>query len=89
MPTNPLPLHAKQEVKIVWRMTGSGQAHLKAYNPNGKSVEPVWGPEAHSGSNWNHPGDEWGSGFMFPTSGCWDIHVERTNAAGDVWLDVK
>ncbi|GHO45059.1 hypothetical protein [Ktedonospora formicarum] len=89
MPTKPLPLHAKQEVKIVWRMTGTGEVHLKAYTPNGKSVEPVWGPEGHSGSNWNRPGDEWGTGFMFPTSGCWDIHVERTNAAGDVWLNVK
>ena len=87
-PTSDLPIKARQEIKIVWRMTGSGDIHLKAYNPGGKSVSPVWGPEEHGGSNWNRPGAEWGTGFNFPTPGCWNVHVERTNASGDVWFNV-
>ncbi|EFH89771.1 hypothetical protein [Ktedonobacter racemifer] len=87
-PTSGLPIKAKQEIKIVWRMTGSGDIHLRAYNPDGKSVNPVWGPEEHGGSSWNRPGAEWGTGFNFPTPGCWNVHVERTNVSGDVWFNV-
>jgi hypothetical protein len=79
-------LHAKQEIKIVWRMTGTGDLHLIAHGPQGQRLAPVWGPEAHGGSNWNRPGAEWGAGFTFPVAGCWDIHATRDNNAGDVWL---
>jgi hypothetical protein len=89
MSTSGIPVKAKQEVKIVWRMTGSGGVHFVAYSLNGRHVAPIWGPDEHGGSNWNRPGEEWGTGFNFPVSGCWDIHVTRDGAAGDVWLDVK
>lgn len=79
-------LHAKQEIKIVWRMTGTGDLHLIALGPQGQHLTPVWGPEAHGGSNWNRPGAEWGAGFTFPVAGCWDIHATRDDNAGDVWL---
>ncbi len=85
----PVKVEAKQGVKIVWRMTGSGDFHIAAYSPSGGQIAPDWGPDEHGGSNWARPGDEWGVGFTFPTPGCWDIHVTRDNAAGDVWLDVK
>ncbi|MDX6324409.1 MAG: hypothetical protein QOK15_763, partial [Nocardioidaceae bacterium] len=49
---------------------------------------PVWGPEAHSGSNWARPGEEWGTGFVFPTTGCWDLHVRSGGTTGDVWVKV-
>ncbi len=84
-----IPVEAKQEVKIVWRMTGSGGIHFAAYSSSGRRIAPVWGPDEHGGSNWDRPGDEWGTGFNFPVPGCWDIHVARDDAAGDVWLDVK
>jgi hypothetical protein len=88
MSTTGIPVKAKQEVKIVWRMTGSGGIHFAAYSSTGQHVVPIWGPDEHGGSNWNRPGDEWGTGFNFPVSGCWDIHVMRDNAVGDMWLDV-
>lgn len=89
MSTTGIPVTAKHEVKIVWRMTGSGEVHFTAYSLNGRQVAPIWGPDEHGGSNWNRPGEEWGTGFNFPVNGCWDIHVTRDGAAGDVWLDVK
>lgn len=79
-------LRAGQEIKIVWRMTGTGNLHLVALGPRGQRVAPVWGPEQHSSSNWNRPGDEWGAGFTFPIAGCWDIHAARDDVSGDVWL---
>jgi len=43
----------------------------------------------HSGSTWNRPGDEWGSEFLLPHSGCWRFHLARTDAEGDVWIIVS
>lgn len=79
-------LRAKQEIKIVWRMTGTGNLHLVALGAQGQRLAPVWGPEAHGTSNWNRPGDEWGTGFTFPIAGCWNIHATRDDTVGDVWL---
>lgn len=81
-------LHAKQEIKIVWRMTGTGALHLVALGPQGQRLAPVWGPEGHGDSNWERPGEEWGAGFTFPVAGCWDVHATRNDNVGDVWLMV-
>ncbi len=81
-------LVAKQEVKIVWRMTGNGDMQVVAQGPYGESVRPKW-LTPHDGSNWNRPGAEWGTGFILPGSGCWDFHVSRGDASGDVWVLVK
>lgn len=86
--TSGVPPKAKSEVKIVWRMTGSGDFHIVALGPADMTVPPSQGPDAHSGSSWNRPGEEWGSVFTFPVAGCWDLHATRTNAFGDVWLKV-
>ncbi len=86
--TTGVPPKAKSSVKIVWRMTGKGTFSLVALNSQGKHLLPDQGPEAHGGSNWNHPGDEWGSVFTFTTAGCWDLHASRDGASGDVWLNV-
>jgi hypothetical protein len=80
------PLATGQDIKMVWRMTGSGDLHVVALGPQGQQVQPDWGPEAHSGSNWQRPGAEWGTGFTFPAAGCWDMRATRENASGDVWL---
>ena len=84
-----MPIHPKQEIKIVWKMTGSGSFHLSAHGPHGMPAQPTFGPEEHEGSNWNRPGDEWGSGFIFPVAGCWNLHATRGTASGDVWLMVQ
>ena len=79
-------LRSGQEIKIVWRMTGTGDFHVVAVGPQGQHLAPVWGPEAHLGSNWERPGGEWGTGFTFPVAGCWDMHATRDDTSGDVWL---
>jgi hypothetical protein len=68
---------ANQEMKIVWRMTGSGALTMTAEGPGGRLVKPAWGPEEHGGSNYNRPGDEWGTGWVFPQAGCWTITATR------------
>jgi hypothetical protein len=80
------PLPRAEEVKIVWRMTGGGDLMLEAAGPNGQQLLPIWGPEAHTGSNWNRPGAEWGSGFNFPQSGCWTIRATRGGNTASVGL---
>lgn len=82
------PLVAKQELKIVWRMTGDGDIRVVAKGPQGASIQPKW-ITFHGSSNWSRPGAEWGTGFILPRSGCWNFHVSRGDASGDVWLLVK
>ena len=83
-----MPIHPKQEIKIVWRMTGAGDLHLVAVSPRGIRIPPDW-TQYHAGSNWQRPGQEWGSGFTFPVAGCWDLHATRGTSFGDVWLVVQ
>jgi hypothetical protein len=80
------PLTSGHQIKIVWRMTGNAGLHLAASGPQGQQLQPDWGPDAHTGSNWNRPGAEWGAGFTFSAAGCWNIHATRDDASGDVWL---
>lgn len=80
------PLRADTLVKIVWRMTGDGGLSLVAVGPDGSHLAPQDGPRTHSGSNWDRPGDEWGSLFVFPVAGCWDLHASRADIAGDIQL---
>ena len=78
---------ADTDLKIALRMTGSGPLRVRAIGPTGRQLRPIW-IEVHSGSNWNRPGDEWGTGWRLPTAGCWHLHATRTHLAGDVWLTV-
>jgi hypothetical protein len=79
---------AGQQIKIVWRMTGSGSIGFTAAGPGGTTVRPVWGPEPHGGSSFQRPGEEWGTGWVFPAAGCWTIKVQRTSGAGRLTLRV-
>jgi hypothetical protein len=83
------PIHLQQSIKIVWKMTGTGPFSISTHGPQKKQAQLTFGPELHSGSNWNRPGDEWGTGFIFPLAGCWDLHITRGAAYGDVWLIVQ
>ncbi|HLI89542.1 MAG TPA: hypothetical protein VKV37_12695 [Ktedonobacteraceae bacterium] len=85
---NAVPFPVNKEVKIVWRMTGSGDLHLVALGPNGQRVAPkdlIY----HGTSNWTRPGLEWGSIFVFPAPGCWDVHATMDHISGDVWFMVR
>ncbi|MEV4757386.1 hypothetical protein AB0J86_20025 [Micromonospora sp. NPDC049559] len=80
-PTEGGRMRAGAELKVVWRMTGTGDLTMTASGPGGATVRPVWGPEPHDGSSWHRPGDEWGTGWSFPTPGCWTVRAVRTGGA--------
>lgn len=77
-----------KKAKILWRMLGSGGAAFTAIGPDDSRLSPEEF-QIHTGSNWNRPGDEWGSIFVFTQPGCWQIHVQRVDNAGDLWLLVR
>ena len=89
LPFEPLPFFAGHEVKIVWRMTGSGSPQFTVTGPSGEDPDVLqWGPEQHIDSTWNRPGDEWGTGFRFTDPGCWRVTVRRDQGAGSIWVRV-
>jgi hypothetical protein len=69
-----------QEIKIVWRMTGTGDLSMRAVGPGGRTITPIWGPEDHGSSNWDRPGAEWGTGWVFPVAGCWIFEATRSQS---------
>ena len=73
----PIEIPVNTELKIVWRVTGEGKFTTEAVGPEGVIIEPDWGPDIHGGSNWQRPGDEWGTGWTFPEVGCWTLVVHR------------
>ncbi|WP_319462743.1 hypothetical protein [Micromonospora sp. RTP1Z1] len=74
-------LQAGREEKIVFRMTGRGALSIQAAGPGG-TVEPTWLEEhGPGGSNWQRPGDEWGTGWIFPAAGCWTVTATRAGGA--------
>lgn len=81
--------HAKEDLKIVWRITGGGQEVIvQAQNEDGIIIQPIWGPEFHVDSTWERPGTEWGTGFNFPEPGCWTLTVTLGETTGEISLDV-
>lgn len=78
-----------EELKIVWRATGEGEISMQGLGPDGSTVEPVWGPEGHISSNWDRPGDEWGTGWVFPETGCWSIEIKRGDAVAYMDVDIR
>lgn len=80
-------IRAGEQTKIAWRVTGTGDVRFSATGP-GPEQSPVWGPEEHGGSTFRYPGDEWGTGFVFPAPGCWTVHVTRDDMTGELPLPV-
>ena len=77
-------------VKMVVRMTGSGDLTVHLIAPDGSEQALDWGPEIHGGSNFHRPGDEWGIGFSPDAPGCWQISLERGgDDRADFWFDVQ
>jgi hypothetical protein len=80
--------HAKEEAKIVWRITGSGKQFIvQGRHEDGTVISPIWVAD-HGGSNWDRPGYEWGTGFNFPKPGCWTLIATRGTTIGEIRLDV-
>jgi hypothetical protein len=68
-------------------MTGVGGLDAGSISPSGKPVALTW-LEVHRGSNYDRPGDEWGTGYLFNEPGCWHLTFKRSNSEADVWLTV-
>jgi hypothetical protein len=82
------PLRVNEQVKIVWRMTGSGPLHLVSIGPDGRTHPLQWGPDPHLSSTYKRPGDEWGAGYLFTQPGCWTLRATRGTATASVWLNI-
>ena len=89
MPEAGFPLRVGEEIKIVWRMTGHGSLTATAVGPSGHPAPLTFGPEEHGGSNYDRPGDEWGTGYRLTEPGCWQLHLARDDTQGDVWLSIS
>ncbi len=71
------PWKPGQDVKVVWRTTGQGAFDVVAVGPAGQRVPPHTGPTEHTWSDWNRPGEEWGTFFRLPDPGEWVFQVRR------------
>lgn len=84
----PPPWKPGQEVKVVWRSTGTGDFRVVAVGPRSREVPPVSGPTPHFGSNWSRPGDEWGTVFRLDEPGQWLLRVERGSATASLPVEI-
>jgi hypothetical protein len=85
------PPQAGIEDKTVWRLDGPDAQPAPTFTlvgPAGQTGHLNWGPEFHDSSTWNRPGHEYGTGLVFPTAGCWDVHVTVGHLTGDVYVVV-
>ena len=84
--TRPPTIVAGRPVKLIWRATGCGDLAVVAFDEAGLTLTSA--QQAHTGSTWIRPGDEWGSGFTFPHGGCWELLATRGGTRRRVWLVV-
>jgi hypothetical protein len=75
-----------QELKLVLKSTAA-MTLTTATAPDGTERQPVW-QQGHSGSNWDRPGIEWGTGWQITEPGCWRIHVGPKAKGADLWFRV-
>ena len=87
-PGGEIRIGESKQIKIVWRVTGSGSFTIDAVGPDGTTIEPDWGPEIHAGSSWQRPGEEWGTGWTFPSLGCWRFQVQRGDSSATLDVEV-
>jgi hypothetical protein len=83
-----LPATIGRTLKIVWRVTGSGDLHVDVTRPDGSPATLSFGPEPHGASTFQRPGQEWGTGFVPDTTGCWRIDVRRGEVRALVSIEV-
>jgi hypothetical protein len=85
----PPPWKTGEEVKVVWRTTGEGTFDAVAVGPDGQRVRPSWGPTPHSSSNWQRPGQEWGTAFVLDTAGDWLLKITRGEGQASLTVAVE
>jgi hypothetical protein len=81
-----VPPAVGDELKIVWRVTGRGPLRVTFTDPAGARRPLVFGPELHTASTFEHPGQEWGTGFRFDRGGCFTIRLARIGTHATVRL---
>ena len=84
----PSKLAVGDEAKMIWRSSGSGDFDVYAISPAGKTVRSDPPITSHGGSNWERPGDEWGSYFELFEPGCWEFRVQHGTESARLWLDI-
>lgn len=84
------PLSVNRQIKMAFRLTGTGEFNVVARHDDGTEIVPNWGPNNHGtdSSSYGRPGNEWGMAFTFPSEGCWNIHFTRGDDSADVWVQV-
>ncbi len=87
--TNSLPIKVGQEVKIIWHIEGRGDLRIAYFAPDGKPRKLVFGPTAHEGTALSGPGEEFGAGFRFDSTGCWRINLVRGEESARAWISVN
>lgn len=87
---SPLILSADSvDVKLVVRVTGSGDLGVRLSDPAGVARPLDWGPDAHISSSYVRPGDEWGVELSFDQPGCWQLTLQRgTLSIASFWFNV-
>ncbi len=87
---NPRDLRASDTVhKLVVRMTGDGDLSVEVVRPDGTTRDLDWGPDPHTSSNFDRPGQEWGTGFTLNEAGCWEIRLTREGGdSASFWFAV-
>ncbi len=73
----PVSVFVNNQIKVVWTITGEGAFAASAVGPTDRIIQSDWEPQAHGGSNWERPGDEWDTGWTFPEPGCWTFEISR------------
>jgi hypothetical protein len=86
MEGRPFPAHA--DIKIVWRLTGSGPLKLFATGHGSKRIRPPQFAK-HSLPGLTGSGDEWGSVFRFPAAGCYVLHAQRSHTKAYIKLLIR
>jgi hypothetical protein len=74
---------------MVWRATGSGPLSLVATsNAMRRPLRPNQLTH-HESSTWNRPGDEWGTLWRFPSTGCYKITATRSGQSASIDVTVR
>jgi hypothetical protein len=87
LPPTASTVHGDAPTKFIFRLSGHGPVQLWAVGPGGRRITPR-DVKDHGVFSTNPALDEWGSGWTFPTVGCWDIHAARDDVRGDVLMSV-
>ncbi len=89
LPLGDLPVEVGGDLKVVWRATGRGPLQVVFKNPGGQ-VHTFDGPTPHTlVSNFDRPGDEWGTIFHFDAPGCWTVGLSRRGTSATVRVPVN